>query len=88
MQRTHASQPMSDGSRSLDALVGWLVIETVGLDGDVCLDGSAIVGPIQRIEILTNEDNGSVYGEFHDWDGCSFDEFNFFEARIVFESLL
>ena len=37
---------------------------------------------------MTYEEDGSVDCEFHDWDGCSFDEFDLFEAGIVFESLL
>ena len=76
-------EPLGDGAGGKDAEVrGKLVLERGGLDGDVGLDGSAVVGSVEGVELVGDEGEGGIDGQFHDrYCGC-FNQFNLGDALM------
>ena len=59
-----------------------LVLERRGLYCDVGLDGSAVVGSVERVELVGYEGEGGVDGQFHDGYCSCFYQFNLGDALM------
>jgi len=63
----------------------------LGLYGDVCVDGPAVVCPVELVEHVADggieEGEGGIDGEFDEWDGCGLDEFYVGDPGLRVEDL-
>ena len=76
-------EPLGDGAGGEDPKVrGKLVLERRGLDGNVGLDGPAVVGSVEGVELVRDEGEGGIDGQFHDGHCCSFNQFNLGDALM------
>jgi hypothetical protein len=84
----YAADPLPDGCCGANAQMRGYVVVRGGLDGDVCLDGPAVVRPVQLVELPADERNRGIDCQFQHGDSCGLDELAFLDARMRHEHFL
>lgn len=84
----YAADPLPDGCCGANAQMRGYVVVRGGLDSDVCLDGPAVVRPVQLVELPADERDRCVDCQLQHGDGCSLDEFALLDAGMRHEHFL